>query len=66
LLQAELVGQGVQVDYLHRRLQDDTLRESLVIKLAKLNFWRSLWPDAVTWTRKRQLLRIMLREWTAR
>jgi glycosyltransferase involved in cell wall biosynthesis len=66
LLQAELVGQGVQVDYLRRRLQDDTLRESLVIKLAKLNFWRSVWPDAVTWTRKRQLLRIMLREWTAR
>ncbi len=65
LLQAELVGQGVQVDYLRRRLRDGALRAGLSAQLKRAGFWRSLWPDAVTFTRKRQLLRIMLRDWGA-
>lgn len=62
LLQAELAGQGIQVDYLRRRIADSTTRSVVSQLLAREHFWRSLWPDAVTLTRKRQLLRIMLRE----
>ncbi len=62
LLQAELVGQGIQVDYLRRRIADGATRAVVSRLLALERFWRSLWPDAVTLTRKRQLLRIALRE----
>jgi heptose III glucuronosyltransferase len=66
LLQAELVGQGIQVDYLRRRIADGAMREAVSQLLEREHFWRSLWPDAITLTRKRQLLRILLREWWAR
>lgn len=62
LLQAELAGQGIQVDYLRRRIADGATRAVVSRLLAREHFWRSLWPDAVTLTRKRQLLQIVLRE----
>jgi glycosyltransferase involved in cell wall biosynthesis len=66
LLRAEIVGQAMQIDRLRRRLADPALRRGLDERLRRERFWGSLWPEAATFTRKRQLARILWREaWTA-
>ncbi|HEX4859526.1 MAG TPA: glycosyltransferase [Usitatibacteraceae bacterium] len=62
-LRHELCGQGVQVAELWRHVADRAVRRPLDEKLAQTRFWRALWADAVTWTRKRQLLQILWRSW---
>jgi glycosyltransferase involved in cell wall biosynthesis len=62
LLRAELVGQGIGVDRLRRRIADPSLRKQLGDRIRRERFWQLLWPDAVSFTRKRQLARILWRE----
>ena len=66
LLRAELVGQGLQVDRLRQHIADPALRKRLDERVKSANFWRSLWKDATRFTRKRQLVQVMLREWRYR
>ena len=63
LLRAELVGQGLQVDRLRQHIADPALRKRLDERVKSTDFWRSLWKDATRFTRKRQLVQVMLREW---
>lgn len=62
LLRAELVGQGVNLDRLYRRIAEPSLRRRLRQRMVQERFWRLLWRDAVTLTRKRQLARILWRQ----
>jgi len=62
LLRSELVGQGVNLDRLRRRIAEPSLRQQLTRRLRREKFWRVLWRDAVSYTRKRQLARILWRE----
>ena len=62
LLRAELVGQGLQVDQLRQHLADAALRKRIDARLEQANFWRGLWKDATRFTRKRQLVQVMLRD----
>lgn len=66
LLRAELVGQGLQVDRLRQHISDPVLRRRIDDRVRDANLWRTLWKDAISLTRKRQLAQVMLREWWQR
>lgn len=61
-LRAEVVGQGLQVDRLATRLQAPASRREVRARCKRERFWASLWPDATTFKAKRQLAKVMLRD----
>jgi glycosyltransferase involved in cell wall biosynthesis len=61
LLDAQIVGQAIHIDRLRRRIGDPALQRQLDERLRRERFWRGLWAEATTLTRKRQLARIIWR-----
>jgi heptose III glucuronosyltransferase len=62
-LQSELVGQGMQIAQLRKSIADPGLRGELDRRLADTAFWKKMWPDAVTFRRKRHVALQWLGGW---
>jgi glycosyltransferase involved in cell wall biosynthesis len=61
-LQAEIAGQGLQIDRLTRSLADPSLRARVRERCSATRFWERLWDDAVDLKRKRGVLKVLLRQ----
>jgi glycosyltransferase involved in cell wall biosynthesis len=61
-LQSEIVGQGLQIDRLCASLAEPALRGKVRARCRALRFWETLLNDATDWRRKRQVLKVLLRQ----
>lgn len=61
-LQAEIVGQAIQMNQLIKSLASGAARQDLRQRLKRERFWQHLWPDAVTFKRKRQIIAALWRQ----
>lgn len=66
MLRAEIVAQGLQVDRLGSRLQSQVLRDDVRARCRRERFWMGLWPDATTFKAKRQLAKVLARQYLSR